>query len=40
LIVPDQPRALIAQPDRYEPGVGRLLQEFCDHYSVAVLPVL
>jgi transposase len=38
LIVPDQPRALIAQPDRYEPGVGRLLQEFCDHYSVAVLP--
>jgi transposase len=38
LIVPDQPRALIAQPDRYEPGVGRLVQEFCDHYSVAVLP--
>mgnify|MGYP000942125523 FL=1 len=38
LIVPDQPRALIAQPDRYEPGVGRLLQEFCDHYSTAVLP--
>jgi transposase len=38
LIVPDQPRALIAQPDRYEPGVGRLVEEFCDHYSVAVLP--
>lgn len=38
LIVPDQPRALIAQPDRYEPGVGRLLQEFCDHYGTAVLP--
>ena len=38
LVVPDQPRALIAQPDRYEPGVGRLVQEFCDHYSVAVLP--
>jgi transposase len=38
LIVPDQPRALIAQPDRYEPGLGRLVQEFCDHYSVAVLP--
>ena len=35
LIVPDQPRALIAQPDRYEPGVGRLLQEFCDHYGTA-----
>lgn len=38
LIVPDQPRALIARPDRYEPGVGRLLQEFCDHYGTAVLP--
>lgn len=38
LIVPDQPRALIAHPDRYEPGLGRLLQEFCDHYSTAVLP--
>jgi transposase len=38
LIVPDQPRALIARPDRYEPGVGRLVEEFCDHYGVAVLP--
>ncbi len=38
LIVPDQPRALIAHPDRYEPGVGRLVEEFCDHYSVAFLP--
>ena len=38
LIVPDQPRALIVQPDRYEPGLGRLLQEFCDHYGTAVLP--
>jgi transposase len=38
LVVPDQPRALIAQPDRYEPGVGRLLQEFSDHYGTAVLP--
>lgn len=38
LIVPDQARALIARPDRYEPGVGRLLEEFCDHYDVAVLP--
>lgn len=38
LVVPDQPRALIANPDRYEPGVGRLVEEFCDHYGVAVLP--
>lgn len=38
LIVPDQPRALIARPDRYEPTVNRLVDEFCDHYDVAVLP--
>ncbi len=38
LVVPDQPRALIAQPDRYEPGLSWLLQEFCDHYGTAVLP--
>jgi transposase len=38
LIVPDQARALIARPDRYEPTVGRLLEEFSDHYDVAVLP--
>ena len=38
LIVPDQPRALIARPDRYEPAVNRLVEEFCDHYDVAVLP--
>jgi transposase len=38
LLVPDQARALIANPDRYEPGAGRLLLEFCDHYGVAVLP--
>ncbi len=38
LIVPDQPRALIAQPDRYDPGLGRLVEEFCNHYTVAVLP--
>ena len=38
LIVPDQTRALIARPDRYEPAVNRLVEEFCDHYDVAVLP--
>jgi transposase len=38
LIVPDQPRALIARPDRYEPGLGRLAEEFAAHYDVAVLP--
>ena len=38
LVVPDQPRAVVARPDRYEPGLGRLVEEFCDHYGVAVLP--
>jgi len=38
LIVPDQARALIARPDRYEPVPGRLLEAFCHHYDVAVLP--
>jgi len=38
LIVPDQTRALIARPDRYEPTPGRLVEELCSHYDVAVLP--
>ena len=38
LIVPDQARALIARPDRYEPIPGRLVEEFSSHYDVAVLP--
>ncbi len=38
LIVPDQPRALIARPDSYDPIPSRLVQEFSSHYDVAVLP--
>jgi transposase len=38
LIVPDQPRALLARPDRYDPTPGRLVEEFVAHYSVPVLP--
>lgn len=38
LLVPDQPRALIANPDAYEPVTARLMQEMGEHYSVAVLP--
>ena len=38
LLVPDQPRALVSHPDRYEPEVNRLVQELCDHYGTAVLP--
>ena len=38
LLVPDQPRALIANPDAYEPTTARLIQELGEHYGVAVLP--
>lgn len=38
LLVPDQPRALIANPDAYEPVTARLMQELTSHYSLPVLP--
>ncbi len=38
LLVPDQPRALIANPDAYEPVTARLMQELAEHDGVAVLP--
>jgi transposase len=38
LIVPDNARALIANPDRYEPHLGRVYAEFAPHYGCAVLP--
>ena len=37
LLVPDQPRALMARPDRYEPTAHRLLEELSAHYSLAEL---
>ena len=38
LLVPDNPRALIAQPDRYEPVLGLTTQDFVNHYGTAMLP--
>lgn len=38
LIVPDQTRALIARPDRYEPESNRSVEEFAAHYATVVLP--
>lgn len=38
LLVPDQPRALIANPDAYEPVTARLMEELGEHYGMAVLP--
>ena len=33
-----QPEALIARPDRYEPGLGTTTQDFVNHYGTAMLP--
>ena len=37
LIVPDQARALIKRPDRYEPEPNALYDEFAAHYGCALL---
>jgi transposase len=37
LIVPDQTRALIKTPDRYDPEPNRSYEEFARHYGCAVL---
>lgn len=38
LVVPDNPRALICRPDRYEPVLNRATQACAQHYGVAILP--
>ena len=38
LIVPDNPRAVIAVPDRYEPRVNDSVLDFARHYGLSVLP--
>jgi transposase len=38
LLVPDKPKALIARPDRYEPGLGTTTQDFVNRYGTAMLP--
>ena len=38
VIVPDNPRSLVASPDRYEPKIGRSYAEFAAHYGCAVIP--
>lgn len=37
LIVPDQTRALIRRPDRYDPEPNRSYEEFAKHYGCAIL---
>lgn len=38
MIVPDNPRAVIAVPDRYEPRVGDTVLDFARHYGTTLLP--
>ena len=38
LVVPDNPRALIGQADRYEPELQSSVHDFARHYGCAVLP--
>ncbi|MBS0349532.1 MAG: IS21 family transposase [Proteobacteria bacterium] len=38
LVVPDNTRALVSEPDRYEPQLQRTTAEFAQHYGVAILP--
>lgn len=38
LIVPDQARALVKMPGRYDPELGHAYEEFARHYGCAVLP--
>lgn len=38
LLVPDNPRALIAQPDHYELVLGSTTQDLVNHYGTAMLP--
>ena len=38
LIVPDNPRAMIANPNRYEPRANDTVEDFARHYGTSVLP--
>lgn len=38
LMVPDNPRAVIANPDRYEPRANDTVQDFARYYGTSVLP--
>jgi transposase len=38
IVVPDQTRALVGQPCRYEPEVQRTYEEFARHYATVIIP--
>jgi transposase len=37
-LVPDNLKAGVTKPSRYEPGINRTYQDFADHYGCVVLP--
>jgi len=38
LIIPDNPKAMITDPDRYEPRAADMVFDFARHYGTSVLP--
>ncbi len=38
MLVPDNPRALVAEADRYEPLANRTALDFAAHYATVILP--
>ncbi len=38
VLVPDNLKSAIIKADRYEPDINRSLEDFCNHYKMAVLP--
>ena len=38
LIVPDNPKALISNPNRYEPRANETVEDFARHYGTSILP--
>ena len=36
--MPDQPRALITRPDRYEPEAHRSYEDMANHYGSVIIP--
>ena len=38
ILVPDNLKAAIIKANRYEPDINRALEDFCNHYNMAIVP--
>jgi len=38
ILVPDNLKSAIIKANRYEPKVNRALEDFCNHYNMAIIP--